>query len=150
MRDFKTSSYTPHVEINSSEIFYSHIENDSVRLLDAIDPIQLPQSPFDTVPTRDPDAHIITMMQKIRSFIKLFVWHLPKFFVWSVPKHFVYGVGGVVRAGKWIWEGVKEISEAMIKETGKELWKFGTQTLPRWIKDSLPSAQQNPSSQGIM
>ena len=39
----------------------------------------------------------------------------------------------VVRAGKWVWEGVKKIPKA-IKETGKELWKFGTQTLPRWIK----------------
>jgi hypothetical protein len=33
----------------------------------------------------------------------------------------------VVRAGKWVWKSVKE--------TLKELWKFGTQTLPRWIKE---------------
>jgi hypothetical protein len=33
----------------------------------------------------------------------------------------------VVRAGKWVWEGVKKIPKA--------LWRFGTQTLPRWIEE---------------
>ena len=105
-------------------------------------------------------ARMKSALRKIGYFIRFFVWDLPKFFVWSIPKHLVVlpivrsckwcwanrkKFGGwckhqitempkrVVRAGKWVWEGVKKIPKA-IKETGKELWKFGTQTLPRWIK----------------
>ena len=106
-------------------------------------------------------ARMKAALRKIGSVIKFFVWHLPKFFIWSIPKHLIVlpvvrsckwcwanrkKIGGwckhqitempkrVVRAGKWIWKGVKKIPKA-IKETGKELWKFGTQTLPRWIKE---------------
>jgi hypothetical protein len=105
-------------------------------------------------------ARMKAALRKIGSFIKFFVWHVPKFFVWSIPKHLVVlpvvrsckwcwanrkKFGGwckhqiiempkrVVRAGKWVWKGVKKIPKA-IKETAKEVWKFGTQTLPRWIK----------------
>ena len=105
-------------------------------------------------------ARMKAALRKIGSFIKFFVWDLPKFFFWNVPKHLVvlpvlrcckwcwanrkkFGGWckhkitemrkGVVRAGKWVWKGVKKVPKA-IKETGKELWKFGTQTLPRGIK----------------
>ena len=93
-------------------------------------------------------------LRKIGSFIKVFVWHMPKFFFWSVPKLVVLPVvrgckwcsanrrkfGGwckyqvtemprrIVRAGKWIWKGVKKIPKTI-----KEMWKFGTQVLPRWL-----------------
>ena len=106
-------------------------------------------------------ARMKAALRNIGSFIKFLLWHLPKFFVWSIPKHLVVlpvvrcckwcwanrkKFGGwckhqitempkrIGRAGKFVWRGVKKISKA-IKETGKELWKFGTQTLPRWIKE---------------
>ena len=99
-------------------------------------------------------VRVKTAIRKIGSFIKFFIWHLPKFFVWSIPKHLVVlpvirsskwcwanrkKFGGwckhqivamperVVRAGKWVWKSVKE--------TANELWKFGTQMLPIWIKE---------------
>ena len=105
-------------------------------------------------------ARMKAALRKIGSFIKFFVWDLPKFFFWNVPKHLVvlpvlrcckwcwanrkkFGGWckhkitemrkGVVRAGKWVWKGVKKVPKA-IKERGKELWKFGMQTLPRGIK----------------
>jgi hypothetical protein len=40
----------------------------------------------------------------------------------------------VVRAGKWVWKGVKMIPKA-IKETGKELWK-GVKMIPKAIKET--------------
>jgi len=100
-------------------------------------------------------ARMKTALRKIGVFIKFFVWHLPKGFVWDAPKYLIvlpvvrcckWCWGNrkkfapwckhqitempkrVTRAGKWVWKGVKKIPEA-----GKELWKFGTQTLPRWL-----------------
>jgi hypothetical protein len=35
--------------------------------------------------------------------------------------------------GKWVWKGVKAVPKAAA-DTGKALWKFGTTTLPRWLK----------------
>ena len=94
---------------------------------------------------------------------KFFVWSVPKHLIvlpvvrcskwcWANRKKF----GGwckrqitempkrIVRVGKWVWKGIKKIPNVIketgkvlwkgIKETPKEIWKFGTQTLPRWIK----------------
>ncbi|KDR79819.1 hypothetical protein GALMADRAFT_265084 [Galerina marginata CBS 339.88] len=94
-------------------------------------------------------------LRSIRTFIKFFVWYLPKFFVWDAPKHLV--VLPVVKGCKWSWANRKkfggwckhQITETPkrfvraakrvwngVKKVPKAIWKFGTQTVPRWVKKS--------------
>ncbi|KDR79813.1 hypothetical protein GALMADRAFT_153574 [Galerina marginata CBS 339.88] len=42
----------------------------------------------------------------------------------------------VAKAGKWAGNGLKKVPAA-IKATGKWVWKFITETLPKWIKDTV-------------
>jgi Ankyrin repeats (3 copies) len=103
---------------------------------------------------------IKTALKKIRTFLKFFVWDIPKFFVWRAPKHLI--VEPVVNGCKWcwghrkgclpwckhqiqqipvrakrfgkaVWKGIKAVPKAA-EEMRKAVWKFGTETLPRWLK----------------
>lgn len=99
-------------------------------------------------------------LKKIGRVFKFFLWDIEKFFIWSVPKHLIFkplvkgstwcwknkqfflpfcayqiGLmpGRAKRFGKWVWTGVRAVPKAAA-DTGKAVWKFGTTTLPRWLK----------------
>jgi hypothetical protein len=101
-----------------------------------------------------------TALKRIYRVFKFFLWDVEKFFLWSVPKHFIVQPlakgctwcwknkhlflpfcthqvrqmpDRAKRLAKWVWKGVKAIPKA-IADTGKAVWKFGTATLPRWLK----------------
>jgi hypothetical protein len=88
------------------------------------------------------------------------IYHFFKFIIWSVPKHVIFKPlakgcrwcwnnkqfflpfcvrqigqmpGRAKRFGKWVWKGVKAVPKAAA-DTVKAVWKFGTTTLPRWLK----------------
>ena len=106
-------------------------------------------------------ARMKAALRLIGSFIRFFIWDLPKFFVWSIPKHVVvlplarfckwcwanrkiFGCWckhqitempkRVVRAGKWVGRGVQKIPK-VIKETGKQVWKV-VKKVPKAIKET--------------
>jgi hypothetical protein len=76
-------------------------------------------------------ARIKNALHQIVTFIKFFVWHLPKFFIWDLPKHLV--VLPLVRSCKWCWENRKRIGlwwkhqllemPRRVAEFGKAVWK---------------------------
>ncbi|KAL2072866.1 hypothetical protein VTL71DRAFT_12209 [Oculimacula yallundae] len=103
---------------------------------------------------------IKSLLANIGWFVKFFVWDIEKFFFWTVPEHVI--IRPVVKCCKWCWKNRKgfgkwckhQVTEApgRIKRAGiwagktimkipkgvvtasKGLWKFGTETLPKWIK----------------
>jgi hypothetical protein len=99
-------------------------------------------------------------LSKVIRVGKFFVWDVPKFIIWSVPKHLVveplakgcrwcwenrknFGPWcrhqaqqvpvRLARFGRWLWKGVQKVPGAA-KDAGKAVWKFGTETLPRWLR----------------
>ena len=93
--------------------------------------------------------------------LKFFAWYVPKALLWDLPKHAVVlpisrgcnwcwknrkGFGPwckhqilkvperATKVAKWVGRGLAKIPKAT-KYVGKGCWKFGTETLPRWIKD---------------
>ncbi|KAH7418593.1 ankyrin repeat-containing domain protein [Cadophora sp. MPI-SDFR-AT-0126] len=99
--------------------------------------------------------------KRIGQFVKFFVWDLEVFFLWTVPKHVL--VKPVLRGCKWCWERRGRLGPwckhqvmempGRIKRAGvwagkqvvkiprgvasaaKGTWRFGTETLPRLMKD---------------
>ncbi|KAH7363791.1 hypothetical protein BKA65DRAFT_366865, partial [Rhexocercosporidium sp. MPI-PUGE-AT-0058] len=96
----------------------------------------------------------------IGKFVKFFVFDIEKFFLWTVPKHVI--VKPFMKSCKWCWENRKafggwckhQVTEMprRVKRAGvwagkalmkipkgiatvvKGAWKFGTETLPIWMK----------------
>jgi len=99
-------------------------------------------------------------VRKIGVILEFFSWYLPKAFLWDLPKHAVClpisrgcawcwknrkGFGPwcksqilqvperATQVAKWIGRGLAKIPKAA-KYVAKGCWKFGTETLPRWIR----------------
>jgi hypothetical protein len=99
-------------------------------------------------------------LMKIYKVCKFFLWDVEKFFLWDCPKRLIvkpiakacswcwknkafFGPwcahqlgqmpGRAKRFGNWVWKGIKAVPKA-VADTTKEVWKFGTTTLPRWVK----------------
>ena len=99
-------------------------------------------------------------LRNIYDFFKFLLWSIPRFFVWTVPKKLI--VQPIRKGCAWCWKnrtsfgpwckvqvqqlpirikmffaGIWEVMKAVPKAAtrfGKAAWKFGTQTLPKWLK----------------
>jgi hypothetical protein len=99
-------------------------------------------------------------VRKIGVILKFFAWYVPKALLWDLPKHAVVlpisrgckwcwknrkGFGPwckhqiqkvperATKLAKWVGRGLAKIPKAT-KYAAKDCWKFGTETLPRWIR----------------
>lgn len=92
-------------------------------------------------------------VSRIVDFLEFFCWSVPKFFLWDIPKETI--VKPISKCCAWCWKNRKDFGpwckQGLLKLPGKvarfgkavgrglakiprACWKFGTQTLPGWIK----------------
>ncbi|KFY06620.1 hypothetical protein V492_07911 [Pseudogymnoascus sp. VKM F-4246] len=90
---------------------------------------------------------------RIVGFVEFFCWTVPKFFLWDIPKNTI--VKPISRGCAWCWKNRKEFGPWCKQEllklpkrvarfgkgVGRSLakfpqacWKFGSKTLPGWVK----------------
>lgn len=95
-------------------------------------------------------------------FLKCIFWYIPKYFLWDMPEEYI--VRPIVKGCRWCWRKrrefgpwckhqAKEMPGRLMKSakwvgvqlqkipgavarTSKEVWKFGAETFPRWIRES--------------
>jgi hypothetical protein len=110
---------------------------------------------------RKPLQRATRAARKIGAFLEIFYWYIPKFFLWEIPKDaFIKPISKscvwcwrnrkgfglwckqqllkvrrrATQLGKCIGRWLTKLPQA-IRYSGQACWKFGTETLPRWIRN---------------